>query len=189
MYRIGSKIIIYLIIGFFISCIGINRVYAAASDITPDTVLYAVNETRVEHGLQPLTMNAQLQQAAEAKGVNMQSYGYWAHTNPTTHETGWTFIQASGYHYLRAGENLAKDYENVSDVMNGWLHSPAHTSIMLSGTYTETGVAVIVYTLHGTQKALIVQLFAKPVADISTSHASFVLVFQQVLQSIVKYVS
>lgn len=140
-----------------------SQVLAVARDITPETVLTAVNDTRVRESLPALPMNQKLMAAAEAKAKNMHIYGYWAHTNPTTNETGWMFIEQAGYRYASAGENLAKDYTSVGGVLRGWMNSPTHKNVLLSDTYTETGVGVLYYTQNGVEKALVVQLFAKPV--------------------------
>ncbi len=137
-------------------------VSAAARDITPTSILSAVNQVRTEHGLGTLLMNEKLGVAAYNKGANMQTYGYWAHTNPATQETGWMFIQQAGYQYMHAGENLAKDYTSLEGVMRGWMNSPTHKSVLLSDKYTETGIGVLYYTQNGVEKALVVELFAKP---------------------------
>lgn len=184
MNRSFAKTITYICLSVFILVFGMKQAYAATADITAEAVLASVNETRVNNGLQPLTMNVRLNEAAKAKGADMQSYGYWAHTNPTTKETGWTFIRSTGYQYAGAGENLAKDYTDVSGVIHGWLNSPTHRSIMLSDKYSETGIAVIVYKTNGIEKALIVQLFARPVPKAKPITSSFTALFERVLNSI-----
>jgi len=153
--------------GLIIACfflLGRTSVFAVARDITPETVLSAVNDIRVHEGQPIVEMNQKLMVAAENKAKNMHIYGYWAHTNPTTNETGWMFIEQAGYRYAHAGENLAKDYTSVGAVLRGWMNSPTHKNVLLSDKYTETGVGVLYYTQNGVEKALVVQLFATPVS-------------------------
>lgn len=114
----------------------------------------------------------------------MQTYGYWAHTNPKTNETGWMFIQETGYQYTHAGENLAKDYTSVENVLHGWLNSPTHKSVLLSEKYTETGIGVLYYMQNGVEKALVVQLFASPLAKKQTLRTSFDLAIANLLNTI-----
>jgi len=159
-------------------------VSAAARDITPESVLTAVNQTRVQNGLPALSVSQKLSRAAEHKGKNMQTYGYWAHTNPKTSETGWLFIEQEGYQYTNAGENLAKDYTSVSGVVAGWMNSPTHKSVLLSEKYTETGIGVLYYTQNGTEKALIVELFANPTSRKQSLGNSVSLAFVHLLHTI-----
>ncbi len=168
MYRVVLTIATYCCILFSALRITTTAVSAAARDITPDSVLAAVNQTRRENGLPILLMNQKLVTAAENKAKNMQTYGYWAHTNPTTNETGWMFIQQSGYVYANAGENLARDYTSTQGIINGWLNSSTHKSVLLSAKYAETGIGVLYYTQNGVEKALVVQLFAKPLTTRQT---------------------
>lgn len=159
-------------------------VSAAARDITPESVLTQVNQTRIQNGLPALSVSQKLATAAEHKGKNMQTYGYWAHTNPTTHESGWLFIQQEGYQYTNAGENLAKDYTSVAGVLSGWLNSPTHKSVLLSEKYTETGIGVLYYTQNGIEKALVVELFAHPIVRKQTLTESVSLAFVNLLRTI-----
>lgn len=156
------RIIQFFAVSFVVLLLCTKVTWAASSDISADSVLQAVNAVRVQQGHQPISMNEKLVRAAQAKAENMITYGYWAHTNPTTNETGWKFIQQEGYHYLTAGENLAKDYTTVSGVITGWMNSSTHKSILLSDMYSQTGIGVIHYTVNGKDEALIVELFAKP---------------------------
>jgi len=163
----------------------VTPMHAAARDITPDSIVKVVNETRVQNGLPQLIMNETLSQAAYNKAVDMQTYGYWSHTNPVTTATGWSFIQATGYAYTNAGENLAKDYISVQGVLRGWLTSPTHRSVLLSSKYSQTGIGVLYYTQNGVEKALVVQLFASPYQQQTTViSSSLTVAFERFLASI-----
>ena len=127
-------------------------------------------------------MNSLLIKAATDKGNNMMNYGYWAHTNPITNETAWKFIKQEGYTFTAAGENLAKDYSSVDAIITGWLNSASHKKILLSDKYTETGIAVVHYTKDGSDKVLVVHLFAKP----AKTSKSISMVLRSTFETIVK---
>ena len=114
---------------------------AHASMITPEKVLELVNADRVSIGLPALSMNKQLTQAAEDKAKNMAEVGYFAHNSPTG-RTPWDFIEATGYLYRYAGENLAIRFTSAEDQHAAWMASSTHRANILSNKYLETGVAV-----------------------------------------------
>ncbi|MEI8103649.1 MAG: CAP domain-containing protein [Candidatus Moraniibacteriota bacterium] len=143
-----------------------------ASTITPDKVLELVNADRVAIGLPALTLNNQLTQAAEAKAKNMAEAGYFAHTSPTG-KTPWDFIDAAGYSYHYAGENLAIRFVSAEDEHAAWMASPTHRANILSNKYLETGIAVWSTEQDGRQVLIAVEEFGTqpgvaiptPVAD------------------------
>lgn len=73
-------------------------------------VLSYINIYREERGLPALKLNAQLNSSAQAKSDDLVAVGYWAHNRDG--RTPWTFITESGYIYQRAGENLAKCFDD-----------------------------------------------------------------------------
>jgi hypothetical protein len=101
----------------------------------------------------------------------MFAKNYWAHNSPTG-TTPWDFITASGYKYVVAGENLAKNFSTSQAVVNAWMASPTHKDNIVKPSYKEIGFAVVNGTLNGEETTLVVQMFgssteslaAKPVA-------------------------
>lgn len=130
-----------------------------ASDIAVDQVLTQTNKRREEAGLTPLTINAQLSDAARRKASDMFAFDYWAHTNPDNGTEPWYFFDAVGYKYHYAGENLARDFATTAPMVQAWIDSPTHRDNMLSSKYQETGIAVVNGTLKGVETTLVVQLF------------------------------
>lgn len=129
-----------------------------ASSITPSQVIEATNAERAKVGLPALVVNAKLSSAALAKGQDMINDQYWAHIAPDGKEP-WSFIRESGYSYKVAGENLARDFYNSSDMMSAWMNSPTHRANIVSGNYKEIGIAVIDGVLLGNETTLVVQMF------------------------------
>ncbi len=182
MFKAVQLLVIVLVMAFCCA----TPIWAAPSDITSDALLYSVNTVREQNGLPSLMMNEKLIVAARLKAEDMKNNEYWAHINPKTNDTGWTFIQRTGYHYTKAGENLAKDYQSVNGVIQGWLNSPKHKNVMLSKTYTETGIAVIYYQKDGIEQALVVELFALPYQKPESVVVNFIsLAFGKVLNNII----
>src|SRR5579863_725834 len=59
-------------------------------------VIALANEDRSNAGVTLLNESSKLDSAASAKSADMFKYQYWAHDNPTTGATPWSFITASG---------------------------------------------------------------------------------------------
>jgi len=127
--------------------------------ITENEILVKTNQVRQENGLSPLTLNAQLEHAAEVKASDMFYKNYWAHFAPDGSTTPWLFIQNSGYEYLYAGENLAKGFTNSSDIVNAWMKSPTHRENMLSSRFKDVGFAIVEGKLQGEDTVLVVEMF------------------------------
>lgn len=132
-----------------------------ASDITTNQVLVLTNQQRAQSGLAALAMSNQLSSAASAKAADMFQNQYWAHVSPSGREP-WDFISASGYGYRVAGENLARDFNHSSDMVQAWMDSPTHRANIMNGRYTETGLAVVNGVLQGVETTLVVQMFGAP---------------------------
>ena len=76
------------------------------ADITKSALENFVNQTRQSAGLQPLSENEKLDQAAQLKAENMVQDQYFNHTSPSG-VTPWFWFLQAGYNYKYAGENLA----------------------------------------------------------------------------------
>ena len=129
-----------------------------ATDIRVDQLLQDTNAKRAEAGLSALSLNETLSQAAAGKAADMFANNYWAHTSPQG-KTPWDFIIASGYKYTLAGENLAKNFQTSSGVVNAWMESPTHKANIVKSGYKDVGFAVVNGVLNGEETTLVVQMF------------------------------
>ena len=68
-----------------------------------------------------------------------------------------------GYSYSYAGENLAKDFDTSSGVVDGWMSSAGHRANVLNVNYTNIGITVMNGTLLGAQTTLVVAHYGAPV--------------------------
>lgn len=143
------------------------RVLGFASNIPPEKVVEATNQKRAENGVGTLSYSASLSEAARLKALDMLEDDYWAHISPDGTEP-WYFFKSVGYSYRYAGENLARDFPDTNSAIEAWLASPSHRDNMLSGKYTEIGVAVVEGDLGGKDTTLIVQLFGTPSAGVAS---------------------
>jgi hypothetical protein len=129
-----------------------------ASQIPVETIVSLTNSERAKYNLPQLQNNAQLADAARRKASDMFANNYWAHYSPTGVKP-WYFINAAGYTYLHAGENLARDFSDPDSVINAWMNSPTHRDNVLSPKYQDIGVAVVDGQLNGVETTLVVQMF------------------------------
>ncbi len=111
---------------------------AYATEMSIQGLLQYTNSQRASNGLGSLTINSKLNTSAQAKANNMVSRDYWAHNTPDGDEP-WVFIDATGYQYQKAGENLAYGFTNSEATVIGWMNSPTHRANILDQTYNEVG--------------------------------------------------
>jgi hypothetical protein len=104
-------------------------------------LLSATNTFRAQNGLAPLSLNGQLNNAAQNKAQHMVDNNYWAHNAPDG-TTPWYFFDQAGYNYSKAGENLAYGFNTSQDVVNGWIGSPGHRANIL-GEYVDVGFGFV----------------------------------------------
>ncbi len=131
-----------------------------ATNIQIDALVNLTNQKRAESNLPALKFDGQLSQAAAAKANYMFEKNFWAHTSPDG-KTPWDFINGSGYVYVVAGENLAKNFSDSEGVVVAWMNSPSHRENMLRADYQDVGFAVVNGVLNGEETTLVVQMFGK----------------------------
>ena len=132
-----------------------------ASNINISDLLSGTNEIRAQNGLSTLTTSPALEEAARQKAAHMFERDYWSHVAPDG-TAPWDFILGQNYDYTYAGENLAKNFTNSDQVVDGWYQSPSHRDNLLNGNYEEIGFAVVNGVLQGYETTLVVQMFGKP---------------------------
>lgn len=133
---------------------------ALAGEVSAADLVSLTNQDRVAAGLSELTEDARLVSAAYAKAEDIFRYQYWAHYGPNG-QTPWQFINASGYNYVIAGENLAKGFTSSEGVNSAWMASKTHRENILNSEYENIGIAVVSGELLGDDVFLVVQMFGK----------------------------
>jgi hypothetical protein len=118
------------------------------------------NQERVKAGLSPLSINQKLILAAQKKAQDMIDKGYFAHTSPDG-LSPWYWLDETGYKYVAAGENLAKDFTDSNYLHNAWMNSSSHKANILNKNYQEIGIAVIEGEVGGKKTTIAVEFFGK----------------------------
>jgi hypothetical protein len=93
----------------------------------------------------------------------MASKGYFEHTSPQG-LTPWYWFENVGYNFSYAGENLAVNFSDSRDVTNAWMNSPEHRANILSGDFTQIGIATAQGVYNGQQVVFVVEEFGTPAA-------------------------
>lgn len=129
-----------------------------ATDIRVAELLNLTNQKRAALGLSQLRLNEKLSLAASHKAQDMFAHDYWSHNSPQG-KTPWDFIVGSGYQYTMAGENLAKNFNTSTGVVDAWMASPTHKDNIVKPGYRDIGFAIVNGTLNGEETTLVVQMF------------------------------
>ena len=137
----------------------LNSSFLAA--VLPGVLDDLTNQNRQSQNLSPLVVSPTLNNVAEMKVKDMAKFGYFAHTSPDGKEP-WYWFNLAGYKYEYAGENLAVDFNDSTDVALAWMNSPTHKANILKNSYTEVGTAVATGTYQGNSTIFVAQEFGRP---------------------------
>ncbi len=136
--------------------------------LTLDGILAATNNYRQEQGLSPLTLNSQLNQAAITKANDILAKQYFDHVAPDGTQPA-DLVTATGYAYLRVGENLALgNFTTDNDLVSAWMNSPGHRANILAPNFSEIGIAAVAGTYENQFAWVAVQTFALPTSACPT---------------------
>lgn len=170
MLSVFGLVVIGMQLAFNIAISGHPGILGYATNIDAGSLNSLSNAQRTANGLPALAYNQTLANSAYQKAIDMVNNNYWAHVSPSG-ISPWYWFGAAGYSYSSAGENLAKDFNTSSGVVNAWMASPTHRANVLGNNFTEVGYAVVNGTLQGQQTTLVVAHYATPVA-VATPAAS-----------------
>lgn len=109
------------------------------SDAFDQQILDLVNQERAKVGADPLSINEQLDQAADLHSQDQ------AGMNNSTHmgSNGSDFtarIGDAGYQYSTAAENVAAGQIDAADVMASWMGSDGHRANILNADFEDIGI-------------------------------------------------
>lgn len=114
-------------------------------------VLDLVNQQRAANGLQPLTIDTRLVDAARAHNAKMIQTGEFSHQ--VTGELPMCAqganndrFDAVGYPWTTCGENIAAGQKTPADVMTAWMGSSGHRANILNPSFKNIGIG---YTTGG----------------------------------------
>ncbi len=162
--KLGNALLVLVISVSFITSVFLARSAFHSPQmaaVISQALISLTNGDRATSELGLLRTNPLLTLAAQAKANDMAQKGYFAHTSPDG-TTSWAWFKQVGYNYSYAGENLAVDFSDSTDVENAWLNSPTHRANLLNSHYTEIGIATAVGTFQGHTTTFVVQMFGAP---------------------------
>lgn len=131
------------------------------ASIFPAAIVGLTNDDRQAHDVGPLTVDPLLEIAAQEKAQDMAARGYFSHTTPEGNPP-WFWLDKVGYAYSYAGENLAMDFSESTDVEKAWMNSPSHYANIVKPQYTRIGVGVATGKYQGRDTTFVVTFFAAP---------------------------
>jgi hypothetical protein len=129
--------------------------------VLPQALVDYTNQDRAFKTLPSVNTHPLLERAALLKAQDMANKGYFAHTSPDGHDP-WYWLDSVGYDFRYAGENLAINFSESSDVNTAWVNSPGHYANIVNGKFTEVGIATAEGFYGGKQTTFVVQFFGTP---------------------------
>lgn len=129
---------------------GLSNDTCGLPDFT-EPVIRKINEIRAQarycggeyfQAAAPLAWQNSIRNAAYQHAVQMAQANVVSHTSFDSRELSQRIL-ATGYPYMKAGENIAAGQRTLDDVMRGWLESPSHCNKMMDPDYTEVVVVCV----------------------------------------------
>lgn len=123
-----------------------------------ENIIELTNKSRIKNGVHPLTESERLTRAAEAKVNDMFGSQYFDHDSPDGNSP-FVFVEAVGYSYRYAGENLVKNFVCAEIAQQALMNSPGHRENILNEEFDEIGVSIKQGILDGRKTILTVYFF------------------------------
>lgn len=126
--------------------------------VLPNAIVSLTNGERTRAGQAPLSADPALMKAAQAHAEEMAAKGYFAHVSPEGN-LPWVWFQQFSYPYQYAGENLAVNFFDSTDVVAAWMNSPTHRDNIVRREFSEIGIGIATGTYEGRVTTFVVQFF------------------------------
>ncbi|MGD1716639.1 CAP domain-containing protein [Dapis sp. BLCC M172] len=104
-----------------------------------DRVVALTNQERTQLGLDPLTADPLLNQAAQTHSQNMAELDFFEHTGLDGSSAG-DRIAATGYDFSAWAENIAAGQQTPEAVVEAWMGSDGHRANILNPNLEEIGI-------------------------------------------------
>lgn len=102
-----------------------------------EQVVNLVNIERAKEGLAPLTIDKNVQRAAQVRAEEIVTS--FSHTRPNGSSFS-TALAEQNVSYRRAGENIAWGQRSPEEVVNAWMNSAGHRANIMNSSFTKIGV-------------------------------------------------
>lgn len=100
-------------------------------------VVELVNIERAKEGLAPLSVDLNVQAAAQIRALEIETS--FSHTRPNGSSFS-TALKEQNVSYRTAGENIAWGQRSPEEVVIGWMNSPGHRANIMNSGFTKIGV-------------------------------------------------
>lgn len=139
-----------------------QAVQAEENPAATEEIVQLTNTYRQGLGLNSLSVNPRLTQAAIDRARDILAKQYFNHVSPDGRKFS-DWVKDVGYKYFYVGENLAIDFNNSQEVFEAWLKSDGHRQNLERPEYQEIGVASLQGEFNNRPTAVVVQLFGSRV--------------------------
>src|SRR5688572_25789304 len=114
----------------------------SSGDVTAEIVRFT-NDARIRNGLPALTADTRLMEAARLHAQQMASYQRLEHTiSGARYPDMQSRLDAAGYVYANAAENIAWNQPNAQGAVTTWMNSAGHRTNILNPQLTQIGAAM-----------------------------------------------
>ncbi len=159
--KIGIAIIAVFIVSISVFSGFRGAIVESLSAVYGSVLVALANDERSVNNAGKLTVNELLERAAQLKADDMALKGYFSHNTPDG-KTPWYWFEQAGYKYEYAGENLAVNFTDSSEVHTAWTKSRGHFLNIINPRYTEIGIATSTGMYKGREAIFVVQMFGTP---------------------------
>ena len=128
-----KKVVRFILLTALFTAIFAMTAFAAKGDAK--AAFAKVNEIRVANGLNPLSWNYQVENAAKVRANEI--VGSFSHTRPDGRP--WSTADEK----VLYGENLAKYYDSAEEVVAAWMNSPSHRANILKGDFKSGAIFTV----------------------------------------------
>lgn len=166
--RRATRLLLLLTLAALTGCSGPTAPEPAPAPAPAPAALSAIalqvvdltNAERTRAGLSVFRTNARLGEAARIQAEQVVAAGRLEHVLPDARYPRLDDrLDAAGYRWQAAGENLAFGQQNAAAVVDAWMQSPGHRANILHAAFTEIGVAHLV---DASGRPYYVQVFGRP---------------------------
>jgi uncharacterized protein YkwD len=122
--------------------------------VKEERTLVLHNETRADHGLEPLCINPVLTRAARSHSREMVEKDYFSHYSDDGEGVG-ARLRRFGYDWSVCGENLAGGYGNPGEpdsIFELWTNSSHHRANILDRRFRQVGVGTYTSIYKGIEE-------------------------------------
>ena len=116
-----------------------NQPTSELTDKFDKDVLNLVNQERKKRNLKLLSLSEKLDTAADLHSQDMAENGYYSHRSKDGSRAG-DRMRRQGYQWRMWGENIARGQRSAEEVVEAWMNSSGHRSMILNEKFTHVGV-------------------------------------------------